>query len=292
MRPDLEVTSGKYQVTRARHSWYLELVTWYFSGLEPPPVRFVPRSRGVISALSKDLSACLTRNTLRYSMKKFFLLPLFALLTTAMVRAEISRTEAVERVETCEAILQEFQGRRETAIPANVLQRAKAIIILNQFKAGFLFGLKDGYGVIMVRRPDNSWSIPVLVRAAEASVGLQVGANSVESIYVVTDPNLPRLLFKGRVNLGAEARAVAGPHEASKEKNNEEILKTPVLVYTRAVGLYAGATIKLGTISRHDEANFTLYRTRYTMPELLYGDFVAPVDEVRPIRNLVQRIAP
>lgn len=220
------------------------------------------------------------------------MLSLVALFAAAVVRAEKSRPDAVTRVESCEAILQEFQRRPETALPANVLQRAKALIILNQFKAGFFFGVKDGYGVIMVRRADNTWSIPVLIRAGEASLGLQVGANAVESIFVITDANIPKLLFKGRFNLGVDAKAVAGPHEASKERYNEEILKAPILAYTRAVGLYVGATVKAGHISRDDEANFALYRTRYSMPELLYGEFVQPVPEVLPLMRLVQRIAP
>jgi lipid-binding SYLF domain-containing protein len=225
-------------------------------------------------------------------MKKLLMLSLVALFTVSVARAEKSRADMVTRVESCEAILQDFERRPETAIPANVLQRAKALIILNQFKAGFLFGVKDGYGVIMVRRPDNSWSIPVLIRAGEASLGLQVGANELETILVITDPAIPKLLFNHRFNVGVDAKAIAGPHEASKERYKEEILKTPILAYTKALGLYVGATVKAGHISRDDAANFVLYNTRYTMPELLYGDFVPPVREVEPLMHLVQRIAP
>jgi lipid-binding SYLF domain-containing protein len=225
-------------------------------------------------------------------MKKLLMLSLVALFAAAVVRAEKSRPDAVERVESCEAVLQEFQSRPETAIPANVLQRAKAIIILNQFKAGFLLGVKDGYGVVMVRRADNTWSLPVLIRAGEASFGLQLGANAVESVFVITDANIPKMLYKGRFNLGVDAKAVAGPHAASKERFNEEILKTPILAYTKSVGLYAGATVKAGHLSRDDEANFVLYGTRYTLPELLYGDFVPAAREVQPLMGLVRRIAP
>ena len=90
------------------------------------------------------------------------------------------------------------------------------------------------------------------MRAGEASFGLQLGANSVESIYVVTDANIPKALFKQRFNLGVDAKAIAGPHEASKERYNEEILRAPLIAYTRSVGAYAGATVKAGYISRDD----------------------------------------
>jgi lipid-binding SYLF domain-containing protein len=225
-------------------------------------------------------------------MKKLLMLSLVALFSVAAARAEKSRADTVTRVESCEAILREFQARPETMIPPNVLQRAKAIIVLNQMKAGFLLGVKDGYGIIMVRHQDNSWSLPVLIRAGEASLGLQVGANAVESVYVITDPAIPRLLFKGRFNLGVDAKAVAGPHMASKERYSEELLKAPILAYTHVTGLFVGATVKAGYITRDDEANFRLYNTRYTMPELLYGDFVPPVPEVQPLLQFVRSIAP
>ncbi|PTX98445.1 lipid-binding SYLF domain-containing protein [Opitutus sp. ER46] len=229
-------------------------------------------------------------------MKKLLMLSLVTLFAAGFARANQTRTEIVQRVESCEAVLQQFQSRPETAIPPQILQRAKALIILNQFKAGVFLGVKDGYGVIMVRRDDNTWSVPVVIRAGEASLGLQLGANAVESIFVVTDPAIPKLLFNQRFNIGADVKAVAGPKAAMKEAYNKEILEAPILAYSRSVGLYAGATVKAGHISRDDAANFVLYNTSYSLPELLYSDWVQPsasvAPEVIPLMNLVRRIAP
>ncbi|MEY4939579.1 MAG: hypothetical protein RIQ93_1314, partial [Verrucomicrobiota bacterium] len=207
-------------------------------------------------------------------------------------RAAPSRSDLVSRIETCEAILQGFQTRRQTAIPAAVFQRAKGIIILNQFKAGFLLGVQEGYGVIMVKKPDGRWSVPVLISAAEASLGFQIGAKSVEGIFIITDDATPRMLFKRRFNIGIDAKAVAGPKAAEVERNQEEILRTPLLAYMKTVGLYAGATVKAGQVARNDDANFLLYNTKYTMPELLYSDWVQPPSEVQPLMSLLQRLAP
>jgi SH3 domain-containing YSC84-like protein 1 len=227
-------------------------------------------------------------------MKKLLFLSLVALIATAVARAEKKspRTNLVERVETCEAILQEFQNRPETAIPPEVWQKARGVIIVNQFKAGFILGVKGGYGVAMVKRDNGSWSIPVLINAGEASLGLQVGANATENIYILTNDSTPRLLFTQRFNIGVDAKAVAGPKAAEAETNNREILATPVLVYSKARGLYAGATVKTGYVSRNDEANFILYNTKYTLPELLYSDWVQPAEEVKPLMDLVKKYAP
>jgi lipid-binding SYLF domain-containing protein len=225
-------------------------------------------------------------------MKKLLLLSLAALFLAPLAYAEPSREDLVARVETCEAILQEFQFRPETRPSAEAWKSAKGLLIINQFKAGFLLGVQDGFGVIMVKKPDGLWSLPVLINAGEASIGFQLGAKTVEGIFIITDENTPRKLFSNRFNIGVDAKAVAGPKAAEKESNNQDILKTPVLAYTKSVGLYAGATVKAGHISRNDRANFTLYNTRYTMPELLYSDWVQPPPEVQPLMALVQKLAP
>jgi SH3 domain-containing YSC84-like protein 1 len=225
-------------------------------------------------------------------MKQFLVFSLMGLFAAAGARAADQRTDLVSHVESCEAILQEFMSDPATAIPASVWQQARAVMIVNQFKAGFLIGLKDGYGVILAKKGNGQWSLPVLISASEASIGLQLGAKSVETIYILTDERTPRLLFNQRFNIGVDAKAVAGPSAAGVERDNGAIAAAPVLVYSKSAGLFAGATIKAGYVSRNDEANFTLYNTTYTLPELLYSDWVAAPPEVLPLMHYVQRLAP
>ncbi len=202
----------------------------------------------------------------------------------------LGRDSQVKHIETCEAILQEFMDDPAFAIPAPVLQRARAVIIMNQFKAGFVFGATGGYGVILAKRPDNTWSIPVVIHGGGVSFGLQAGGKSIETILVLTDDETPRHLFSGRVNFGVDAKAVIGPRWAEMESVNKEILSTPVLVYTKSKGLFAGATVKAGYLVRDDDANRDFYQTPYTMPELLYGNFVTPPPEVRPLIAYVTKL--
>src|SRR5579862_5839744 len=93
-----------------------------------------------------------------------------------------SRDDTVKEVLSCEAILQEFMSDPAAAIPHTILQGAHALIIVNQFKGGLIFGVTGGYGVIMVKKPSGRWSLPVLLDANEASFGLQIGAKSIETI--------------------------------------------------------------------------------------------------------------
>jgi len=228
-------------------------------------------------------------------MKKLLIFSLIAIFGAARARAGDShtpRSDLVVRVETCEAILREFMATPATSIPPAVWQQARAVMILSQFKAGFIFGVKGGFGVLMVKRPNGRWSLPVLIDASEASLGLQAGAKDVDTVFIITDDATPRLLFTNRFNIGVDAKAVAGPKSAEYESDATKTFIAPVLVYSRSVGLFAGATFKAGHVERNDPANFTLYNTSYTMPELLYSDWVTPPTEVQPLMAYVHQLAP
>jgi lipid-binding SYLF domain-containing protein len=224
-------------------------------------------------------------------MKKSLLVALVGLLAVSGARAADTRAALLDRVNSCGAILEDFMNHPSTAIPPQVWQRARGLIVVNQFKAGFIFGFKGGYGIIMVRKPDGRWSIPVLLTANEASFGFQAGAKSVETVYILTDDSTPRLLFKDRFNIGVDAKAVAGPKAAEVEKDVSVISSAPVLVYTRSTGLFAGATLKAGWVARNDDANFTLYDTTYTLPELLYSDWVPAPPDIQPLVSYVQSLS-
>jgi lipid-binding SYLF domain-containing protein len=228
-------------------------------------------------------------------MKKLLLFTVIALFGGSLARAgdaHTPRPDLVVKVETCEAVLREFMADPSTAIPSAVWQKARGLIILSQFKAGFIFGVKGGFGVLMVKKPDGHWSIPVLIDTSEASLGIQAGAKDVDSVIIITDDATPRLLFTNRLNIGVDAKAVAGPSSAEVESDATKIFVAPVLVYSKSVGLFAGATVKAGRVERNDPANFILYNTSYTMPELLYSDWVTPPPEVQPLMAFVTQLAP
>lgn len=231
----------------------------------------------------------------RINLMKKFLLCLFCITTLAgssfAAAPGLTRATVVTRLDSCEAVLQEIQANLHNSIPAEVLKRAKGLVIVNQFQAGFILGVKDGYAVAMVRRPNGKWSVPAFLRAGELSVGLQFGGKSVSAVYVLMNDNATKLLLKNRMNLGAEAKVTAGIRKAEKE-GVTRILPgdSDVLVYTNSEGLYLGAAIKTGYMSPHEEANRLFYNTNNRLPELLYSDWVTPPAEAAYLMNYVTRL--
>jgi len=226
-------------------------------------------------------------------MKKF-LTAVFCFTTlVAGLRAAdgFDRASVVKQLDSCEAILQEIQGNIKTAIPADVLRKAKGLIIVNQFQGGFIFGIKDGYGVALVRRPNGKWSVPAFLRAGEFSLGLQAGAKSINAVYVLMDDETSRLLFRNRMNLGVDAKAVAGIRAAEREAVSKALPgDANVLIYSSTEGFYVGATLKTGYLSPHQRANELFYNSSHRMPELLYSDWVTPPTEARFIMDYVSRL--
>lgn len=211
-----------------------------------------------------------------------------ALVAIPLFAASDERKGLVTQLQSCEAILQEFQEDPATAIPAEVLRGAKALVIVNEFQAGFLIGGKGGYGVALVKRSDGRWSVPTFLDAGEASVGFQLGAKSVNTVYVINDEIGVRLLYKARFNFGADAAAVAGPRVADVQEATQ-IIKAPVFVYQKSNGLFAGAKVKTGWLSCNNDKNRVYYQTQRTMPELLFADWITPPEEAKELMTVVSQ---
>jgi SH3 domain-containing YSC84-like protein 1 len=226
---------------------------------------------------------------LRHPLSVCCLFAAAALLAAPPAGAETT-DKYLTRFETCEAIIREFQDDPQLAIPAAVLQKAHAIVIVNQVQGGLILGAQYGYGAVLVRRADGKWSIPVLVKAGGASLGFQLGGRRAETVYIFTEDTAPRKLYAGHFDIDLDARAVAGPRAYEPEKITPEILAFPVLVYGRGQGYYAGATVAAGWLDRNDAPNQAYYKTHYTMPELLYGDFIGPTAGVRPLMDFIAAI--
>ncbi len=224
-------------------------------------------------------------------MKRLLLLAAALSLSVAAGAAPIKRSDYVVRLQTCEAILQDTMQSPHRAIPADIFHRAKGIVILNQVHVGFLFGVRGGWGIAMVKHANGQWSVPIFLSGGELSFGLQAGGKSVETVFLLMDETTTRMLFKPRFNLGLDAKAVAGPAAAEAESTTRNY-DAQVLVYTNVKGFYAGATVKTGTVTPLTEATQQFYNTEYGLPEILFSDWVTPAPEAREIMAYIQRVSP
>ena len=256
----------------------------------PPIFAFIPPANLLIPFPELALQS---PRSVHIIMKKLLtaLFCIAALAVALPARAEVKRSKLVERLDTCEAILQDLQSSTKTAIPADVLRRARAIVVVNQVQAGIIFGVKDGYAVALVRRPNGRWSVPAFLNTGEASLGLQAGVKALNTVLVIMDDATARLLLNRKVNFGAEAKAVAGVRAAEAERVTRPLPDAAnVFVYALQEGYYLGAALKTGYMAPNEEANRVFYNTNNKMPELLYSDWVQAPTEAQYLINYIAKI--
>ncbi len=167
--------------------------------------------------------------------------------------------------------MQAEPGKR---IPADLLARAHGIIILHKVKAGLGIGGEAGNGIAMVRnKTTGAWSPPAFISSAEGSYGLQIGAQESVIVYLLMNESALKPLLGGSLDVGVDVAATAGPNDAGG-KIDTTTVQAPILVYSSAEGLFAGAAFKGGGILPAKKNNEIYYGR--DMNDILFDSAVRP----------------
>jgi lipid-binding SYLF domain-containing protein len=203
-------------------------------------------------------------------------LGLLAIASTPLTAAKQSYIQKLnDRLERAEWVLETIMVDASSTIPRNLLRQAKGIIILNQYRAGFIFGGQGGNGVLVIRNPQTGrLGVPGYMTAGQVSFGLQAGYTEVNYVFLLMTDEAVTKAYSGRFNIGVDAKAVAGP--VGKTAENFDLFRAEVLAYTGSSGLFAGATVKGGWVSVDDKANRAFYNTTYSTPEILLSTWFKP----------------
>ena len=188
----------------------------------------------------------------------------------------IDKAELDNRIRALTAKFEAMQQKPDKSIPADVLRKAKGIVLLDRTKAGFVFAYQGGSGVAMVRNTKSEkWSPAAFLTANEASLGFQVGGQQSFIAILFMNTNSLRLLTEPNLQFGGEARGTAGDSSVGTE-GNVAPQKPSVLVFDDRKGLYGGAAIKGGAITPDDTANGIYYGQALAMNEILFEGKVKP----------------
>ncbi len=149
------------------------------------------------------------------------------------------------------------------------LARARAVIVFPHiYKAGFIVGGEGGRGVLLARR-GSEWSTPAFYSMASASVGLQIGAQSAETMLIVfSDDALTRLL-SNRVKLGADIGIAVIGIGAGMEGATTTNMGADIVAYSRAKGLYGGLSFEGAMVAPDDDANQLYYGRKASTLEIV-----------------------
>ena len=200
-----------------------------------------------------------------------------ALFTAGLVSA-VEKPELDRKIQKNVGKFAAMQQKVEKAVPADLLKKARGIVLLDRTKAGFIFAYQGGSGVAMVKDKSDKWGPVAFLKANEASLGFQVGGQQSFLVMLLMNEDSTRMLTDPDFEFGGEARGTAGDSSAGAEGNVATKEKS-VLIYDEREGLFGGAALKGGALSPDTDANLAYYGEPVTVKEILFEKKVKPTEE-------------
>ena len=203
-------------------------------------------------------------------MRKFVMLFVAAALIALPAQPK-SKEES--RLEDCGEVLKEILNVPED-IPQDLLDKAECVVVVPSTKKGaFIVGVSYGRGAMSCRTGPHwtgPWGAPTMMALEGGSFGLQLGGQATDFVILVMNPRGATSLLSSKVKLGADASAAAGPKGRDTEASTDVYMRTEMLTYSRAQGLFAGITLQGSTLRPDGDAN-----------KEIYGREIDPKDVVR-----------
>lgn len=191
----------------------------------------------------------------------------------AQVTARQAPAEEAEDIQKAVKVLEDLTNVPEDGIPKHLLQRAEAIIVIpNLVKGGFVIGAKHGKGILSTRNAStNEWSAPAFVQMTGGSIGWQIGVESVDLVLLVMNKSGVDSLLEDKFTIGGNLSVAAGPVGRASEAATNAQFGSQILAYSRAKGLFAGATLEGAKIHADNDDNEDLYGLEISTRDIVSG---------------------
>ncbi|HZW95634.1 MAG TPA: lipid-binding SYLF domain-containing protein [Candidatus Eremiobacteraceae bacterium] len=211
-------------------------------------------------------------------MKKFLLLTLFASLCSFSFASddEPKESKAADRAQAAADVLNEIQGAPDKGIPQEVLGSAECVAVVpSMLKGGFIVGAKYGRGLASCRTP-KGWSAPAFFVVSGGSFGFQIGGQAVDLVMLIMNKEGMKHLLSSEFALGADASVAAGPVGRHAEGNTDWKMRSEVLTYSRARGLFAGVSLNGAVIKQDKDSTREFYGRMVPFRTSLIGEIDPP----------------
>jgi lipid-binding SYLF domain-containing protein len=211
-------------------------------------------------------------------MRKFLLLILIVSFGSLSFAAgdESKEGKAADRAEAAAQVLNEIQGAPDKGIPQEVLGSAECVAVVpSLLKGGFIVGGKYGRGLASCRTA-KGWSSPAFFVVTGGSVGFQIGGQAVDLVMLIMNKDGMKHLLSSQFALGADASVAAGPVGRHAEGNTDWKMRSEVLTYSRARGLFAGVALNGAVIKQDKDSTREFYGRMVPFRTSLTGEIDPP----------------
>ena len=161
------------------------------------------------------------------------------------------------RIRMSAELIQKMTDQDDSGSMADVIKSGKGVAIFPAVtKAGLVIGGQVGEGLVLLRNPNGTWSGPSFMGLSGASIGLQIGAQSVGLVLVITNEDGLRAFTGGNsFKLGADVAIAAGPLGRDASAATDSRAKASIYSYSMSKGLFAGLTLEGTVLNQNRDAN-------------------------------------
>lgn len=199
-----------------------------------------------------------------------------------------NQSDISKRIQASAKVLDEIMGVPDKAIPDKVMQKAKCLAVIpSMVKIAVGFGGNHGKGVATCRT-EHGWSAPAPITITGGSWGLQLGGQAIDLVMVVMNQAGMDHLLASKFKLGADASAAAGPVGRDAGADTDIKMKSEVLTYSRARGLFAGVDLSGAALTQDKDETRLLYGRFEPFQDILDGK-VEPTASSRPFMAAVRK---
>ena len=210
-------------------------------------------------------------------MKKLLLWVIVVSLSSFTLAAdEQKESKATDRVQGAADVLNEIQSAPDSGIPQNILGHAECVAVVpSMLKGGFVVGAKYGRGLASCRTP-KGWSAPAFFVVEGGSFGFQIGGQAVDLVMLIMNNEGMQRLLSSQFQLGADASVAAGPVGRHAEGDTDWKMRAQILTYSRARGVFAGATLNGAVVKQDKNSTREFYGHMVTFKAALTGEVEPP----------------
>lgn len=199
-----------------------------------------------------------------------------------------NQSDIAKRIDNSAKVLDEIMAVPDKAIPDKVMKSAKCVAVIpSMVKIAVGFGGNHGKGVATCRTA-HGWSAPAPITITGGSWGLQLGGQAIDLVMIVTNQAGMDHLLSSKFKLGANASAAAGPVGRAAGADTDIKMKSEVLTYSRARGLFAGVDLSGAAITQDKDETRLLYGKFEPFSDILNGK-VQPTATCRPFLAAVRK---
>jgi lipid-binding SYLF domain-containing protein len=187
------------------------------------------------------------------------------------------QTKDDDRLRNCGTVLKEILDVPDN-IPQDLLDKADCVVVFpSVLKAAFIVGGSYGRGAMSCRRGEDfrgSWGAPTMMALEGGSFGFQIGGQATDFVLLVMNESGARGILASKVKLGGDASAAAGPVGRDSSAETDATLRSEILSYSRARGLFAGVSLEGSTIRPDNGDNRRVYGKKISARDIVLSGTV------------------